>query len=101
MREKGLAYANAVELNKVKNDEDRRMLLERAVKERPSKNEVILWIKSLKADETKISTQPDIVEIAKRVNKLVSAKKITKLTKANQDKLLEYFSKISEILDTK
>jgi ParB family chromosome partitioning protein len=101
MREKGLAYANAVELNRVKNNEDRRMLLERAVKERPSKNEVILWIKSLKADETKIPTQPDIVEIAKRVNKLVSAKKITKLTKADQDKLLEYFSKISEILDTK
>jgi ParB family chromosome partitioning protein len=101
MREKGLAYANAVELNRVKNDEDRRILLERAVKERPSKNEVILWVKSLKADETKIPTQPGIVEIAKRVNKLVSAKKITKLTKANQDKLLEYFSKISEILDTK
>ncbi|MHB8100359.1 MAG: ParB/RepB/Spo0J family partition protein [Sulfuricurvum sp.] len=101
MREKGLAYANAVELNRVKNDEDRRILLERAVKERPSKNEVILWVKSLKADETKKPTQPGIVEIAKRVNKLVSAKRITKLTKANQDKLLEYFSKISEILDTK
>lgn len=101
MREKGLAYANAVELNRVKNDEDRRILLERAVKERPSKNEVILWVKSLKADETKKPTQPGIVEIAKRVNKLVTAKKITKLTKANQDKLLEYFSKISEILDTK
>ena len=101
MREKGLAYANAVELNRVKNDEDRRILLERAVKERPSKNEVILWVKSLKADEAKKPTQPGIVAIAKRVNKLVSAKKITKLTKANQDKLLEYFSKISEILDTK
>lgn len=101
MREKGLAYANAVELNRVKNDEDRRILLERAVKERPSKNEVILWVKTLKADETKKPTQPGIVEIAKIVNKLVSVKRITKLTKANQDKLLEYFSKISEILDTK
>lgn len=101
MREKGLAYANAVELNRVKNDEERRILLERAVKERPSKNEVILWVKTLKADETKKPTQPGIVEIAKKVNKLVSVKRITKLTKANQDTLLEYFSKISEILDTK
>lgn len=101
MREKGLAYANAVELNRVKNDEDRRILLERAVKERPSKNEVILWVKALKADDSKEPTQVGIVEIAKRVNKLVSVKKITKLTKANQDKLVEYFAKITEILDTK
>lgn len=101
MREKGLAYANAVELNRVKNDEDRRILLERAVKERPSKNEVILWVKALKVDDSKEPTQVGIVEIAKRVNKLVSVKKITKLTKANQDKLVEYFSKITEILDAK
>jgi ParB family transcriptional regulator, chromosome partitioning protein len=101
MREKGLAYANAVELNKVKNDEDRRLLLERAIKERPSKNEVILWVKALKGDDLNEMTNPGIMEIAKKVTKLASAKKISKLTKVDQDKLLEYFSKITEILDTK
>jgi len=101
MREKGLAYANAVELNKVKNDEDRRVLLERAIKERPSKNEVILWVKALKGDDLNEMPNLGIIEIAKKVTKLASAKKISKLTKADQDKLLEYFSKITEILDTK
>ena len=101
MREKGLAYANAVELNKVKNDEERRVLLERAIKERPSKNEVILWVKALKGDDLNEMTNPGIMEIAKKVNKLANAKKISKLTKADQDKLLEYFSKITEILGAK
>lgn len=101
MREKGLAYANAVEINRVKNDVDRRILLERAIKERPSKNEVMLWVKTLKGDDTQELSHTGIVEMAKKVNKLVTTKKISKLTKANQDILLEYFSKISVILDAK
>lgn len=100
MRERGLSYINAVELNKIKIDEDRRILLERAIEERPSKNEVILWVKALKND---INDGKDnnvkVVEIAKKIKILAASRKLANLNQDDQNKLMEYFSKINEILN--
>ncbi|MDD3596147.1 ParB/RepB/Spo0J family partition protein [Sulfuricurvum sp.] len=101
MRERGLSYINAVEINKVKNDEDRRVLLERAIEERPSKNEVIAWVKTLKSDDITESPKDGVVEMAKKVTKMLTAKTIKNFAKADQEKLVEYFAKIDEILSQK
>ncbi len=98
MRERGLSYINAVEINKVKNDESRRVLLERAIEERPSKNEVIAWVKALKPDEVTENSKEGVVEMAKKLTKGITAKSIKNLAKADQDKLMDYFKKIDEIL---
>jgi len=101
MRERGLSYINAVEINKVKNDESRRVLLERAIEERPSKNEVIAWVKGLKTDEITENMKNGLLEMAKNITKGISAKSIKNLAKADQEKLMEYFKKIDEILNSK
>lgn len=98
MREKGLTYANAVELNKVKNKEELKMLLLRAEKDKPSKNEVKEWVKALKGNvPTGKEVRGGIFEIAKNALKGVTEKQIRALSDSERERLSGLLEELSAL----
>jgi ParB family chromosome partitioning protein len=100
MREKGLQYSIAFELNKIKEKESFGPLLSRTLQERPSKNELKEWIKEW--DKTFSYNEPikeiSIQSKAKDILKILTAKKIKSLNKENLEEIQLLLEKIKNLL---
>lgn len=100
MREKGLSYSNAFELNKIKEEESFGSLLHRAIQEKPSKNEIKTWIKEWNKNfsENEPMKEVSIQSKAKDISKILTAKKIKSLNKENLEEIQLLLEKIKTLL---
>lgn len=98
MREKGLSYTNAVELNKIKEEEIMESLLVRAILEKPSKNEVKSWIKAIKSDDKQPKEMSKILNAIQSLSKALTVKKIQKIPKDNAEEIIKLLQKVENLL---
>ena len=99
MREQGLSYANAIELNKIKDIECFENLFEKTISDKPSKNELKAWISECKLNNE--STSPTNSNEDKLIQDVIGAikkKGFKKINKQKQNQIFDYLKKIDELL---
>lgn len=93
-----LSFSNAQVLQKLsKNEAVLETVMNRVISENMSKREAMKLIAEYKEEKIGNAGEGDVMVKIKSLSK-TSAKQIGKLPKADQEKLMDYFNKIDEIL---
>lgn len=96
-----LSFSNAQVLQKLsKNEVVLKSVMNRVINENMSKREAMNLIAEHKEEKVSNMGESDVRAKLKSLSK-ISSKQIVKLNKADQDKLMDYFTKIDEILNSK
>lgn len=96
-----LSFSNAQVLQKLsKNEVVLKAVMNRVIDENMSKREAMKLIAEYKEGKTPNTEEGDVMAKWKSFSK-ISSKQIAKLNKADQEKLMDYFKKIDEILNSK
>lgn len=96
-----LSFSNAQVLQKLsKNEVALKVVMARVIDENMSKREAMKLIAEHKEGKTPSTGEGDMMAKWKSFSK-ISGKQISKLNKADQDKLMDYLKKIDEILKSK
>lgn len=93
-----LSFSNAQVLQKLsKNETTLKAVMSRVIDENMSKREAIKLIAEYKEEKVGRTGEGHVILKLKSLSK-ISTKQVAKLTKVDQDKLMDYFAKIDEIL---
>jgi ParB family chromosome partitioning protein len=96
-----LSFSNAQVLQKLsKNEVTLKAVMNRVITENMSKRETMKLIAEHKEEKVGKTGESDVISKLKLLSK-TSTKQVAKLTKADQEKLMDYFTKIDEILKSK